>query len=107
MGRLQTYRELEEYVERTEADKSRMQEELRRVERQMEEEKLKGLKGQVMAVEAVKRRTGLKGGVCEEETRRVLVCYRANMAQVLQCEGAVREFAQCADRAKEAMLRAK
>ena len=108
VGRLSTYREVEAYIARMEAEKVRLEGQLRKVERQVEEERLRGLKGEVMAVEAVKRRTGLQGGgVCEEETRRVLSCYRANMAQVLRCDAVVREFATCADRAKEAVLRAR
>ena len=107
-GRLSTYRELEDYIARTEGEKRTLEEQLRKAERQLEEDRLRGLKGEVMAVEAVKRRTGLKGGVCEEETRRVLSCYRANMAQVLRCDGVMREFVMCADAAKdEAVLRAR
>ena len=108
VGRLETYRELEDYIARTESEKTALEQSLRALERQREEERLLALREDVVQVEALKRKTAVRGGaVCEEETKRVLQCYRQNMAQVLKCDAVVRDFAHCADRAKDAVLRAK
>ena len=107
VGRLETYREFESFIQRTEAEKAELEAALRKVERQREEERLLALRGEVSQVEALKRRTGLKGGVCEDETKRVLMCYRQNMTEPLKCDTVVRGFALCADRAKDAVLRGK
>ena len=105
-GRLEAYRELDGYVQRTEAEKLALEEEFRRRDREREEQRLLALAAPMRQVEAARRETGLRRGrVCEEETRAVLDCYRSSMADVLRCDVLVREYAMCADRAKEAAFR--